>query len=171
MSTPTDVHQQIIGHLKTIPMFERLTDGELQKIYGICTFKRVAADEKMYDFGTPSDDLFILLDGRLVARTKTGVDLAYISPIGIVGEMGVVTDEPRSADVVALEDAMGFQITKENLVNLFLADSAICRKILLNLVRILSNKLYDTNADIEKLREEQTRGGDQQSQAGNIFLY
>ena len=82
MSTPSDVHQQIIGHLKTIPMFEHLTDGELQKIYGICTFKRVATGEKMYDFGTPSNDLFILLDGRLVARTKTGVDLAYISPIG-----------------------------------------------------------------------------------------
>ena len=66
---------------------------------------------------------------------------------------------------------MGFQVTKENLVNLFLADSAICRKILLNLVRILSNKLYATNADIEKLREEQARPADQQTQVGNIFLY
>ena len=113
------------------------------------------------------------MDGQLVARTKTGLDIAYISPIGLVGEMGVITDEPRSADVVALDDAMGLTITKENLVNLFVEDGGVCRKILLNLVKTLSAKLYDSNAEIEKLREEQKQRDEGVPSAAddNIFLY
>lgn len=125
-------------------------------------------DEQLYKFGTPSDDLFILLAGQLVVRAPTGQDIAYIPPIGIVGEMGVLTDEPRSADVFCMEEAMGFEITKAGLINLFLADGSICRKILLNLVKTLSQKLYDTNAEIQKLRDEQKRDD---APKDDIFLY
>ena len=119
MANDAEVQQQIIQHLGSIPIFYRLDEAELVKIFAICTLKRLAIDEQLYKFGTPSDDLFILLDGQLVARAPTGQDIAYIPPIGIVGEMGVLTDEPRSADVFCMEEAMGFQITKNNLVNLF----------------------------------------------------
>jgi len=168
MSEP--IPNEIISHLKAVPIFDRLTDEELTKIYSTCEFNKFAADDTIYKFGAPSDGLFILLGGRLVAHTKAGLDIAYISPIGLVGEMGVLTDQPRSADVVALEDVVGFQISKDNLINLFIADSAICRKILLNIVKTLSGKLYDTNAEIEKLRSE-AESGPQTAQADNIFLY
>jgi CRP-like cAMP-binding protein len=126
----------------------------------------------IYQFGTPSDSMFTLLDGQLVARTKTGMDIAYISPIGLVGEMGVITDEPRSADVIGITEAMGLEITKVGLVKLFIEDASICRKILLNLVKNLSNKLYDTNGEIEKLRaEQQKHAAEGPPQADNIFLY
>ena len=58
--------------------------------------------------------------------------------------------------MVAFDDSMGFLITKKALIELFEQDDAICRKILLNVVKILSAKLYDTNSEIEKLREEAT---------------
>jgi len=163
-----DVHQQIIRHLQAIPIFHRLTDDELGKIYGLCQFKRLSADEMLYKFGTPSDDMFILLDGQLVARAPTGQDIAHISPIGLVGEMGVLTDQPRSADVICIDNIMGFHIPKPSLIQLLLSDSAVCRKMLLNLVKILSQKLYDTNAEIEKLRRAQTLGTPAED---NIFLY
>jgi CRP-like cAMP-binding protein len=162
---------QIIQHLKGVPIFDRLVDDELEKIYNICDFKKFPADQVIYQFGAESDSLFILLDGRLVARTKAGLDIAYISPIGLVGEMGVLTDQPRSADVVALDEAIGFQISKKDLIDLFIADSAICRKILLNIIKTLSQKLYDTNADIEKLRSEASQQTPQASRGDNIFLY
>jgi CRP-like cAMP-binding protein len=139
--------------LRAIPIFEHLDDDEVRKIYGICQVMRFEPDHMIYQFGHPSDSVFILLDGQLVARTKTGVDIAYISPIGLVGEMGVITDEVRSADVVTLDQSMGFQISKDDLVKLFMEDGGVCRKILLNMVKNLSTKLYDTNGEIEKLRE------------------
>ncbi len=162
------IRKQILDHLKTIPIFDQLEHAEIEKLYGICTFKEHEADDVLCRFGEPSNDLFILLDGRLVARTKTGVDVAYISPIGVVGEMGVLTDQPRSADVVVFENAMGFEITKKNLIQLFVANGDICRKILLNVVKILSSKLYDANIEVEKLRADTTRPD---ASADNIFLY
>jgi CRP-like cAMP-binding protein len=172
MDTATDaIQQQILQHLKTIPMFDRLEMNELKKIYGICNYKQYQIDDKLCEFGTPSNDLFILLDGRLVARTKTGLDIAYIPPIGVVGEMGVLTDQPRSADVVAFDESMGFLITKKSLVDMFVEDGVICRKILLNVVKILSAKLYDTNSEIEKLRDMATQGGRASNQTDDIFLY
>ena len=174
MSDDAAAQQQIISHLKAIPIFEHLDDDEVRRIYGICQVVRFEPDKVIYQFGHPSDSLFILLDGQVVARTKTGVDIAYISPIGLVGEMGVITDEVRSADVIALDEAMGFQISKNDLLKLFMSDGGVCRKILLNMVKNLSTKLYDTNGEIEKLREvkherEQPEGVP--AQADNIFLY
>ena len=173
MDRPSDptTHRQVLDLIKTIPMFERLMDEEIEKIYRICTLTRYDAGEVIYEFGAPSDDLFILLDGRLVARTPTGVDIAHITPIGVVGEMGLIMDQPRSANVVALEDCVGFRITKKDLIGLFLSDGAICRKVLLNLVKILSTKLYTTNAEIQRLREERTQPAAVDAQSDNIFLY
>lgn len=168
MSEP--IPAEVLNHLKAVPVFDRLTEDELARIYSICDLKRLSADEQLYKFGANSNDMFILLSGRLVARTKAGLDIAYISPIGLVGEMGVLTDQPRSADVVALEDAVGLTISKADLIDLFIADSAICRKILLNIIKTLSGKLYDTNAEIEKLRADAEKGT-QPVQADNIFLY
>jgi hypothetical protein len=51
---------------------------------------------------------------------------------------------------------------------LFLSDGSICRKMLLNLVKTLSQKLYDTNAEIQKLRDEQKRDV---APRDDIFLY
>lgn len=171
MAGEPDATKQIVQHLMGIPFFDRLSEAEVEKIYGICNVVKYAADQVIYKFGSPSDDMFILLDGQLVARTKTGMDIAYIHPIGLVGEMGVITDEPRSADVVGISESMGLQITKDNLVKLFIEDASICRKILLNLVKNLSGKLYDTNGEIEKLREAQKQQADGPPQADNIFLY
>ena len=106
------VQQQILPISRRFLYLTGLEDNELGRIYEICTFSKFQADEVIYKFGAASDDLFILLDGQLVAKSKAGIDIAYISPIGIVGEMGVLTDQPRSADVVALEEAVGFVITK-----------------------------------------------------------
>ena len=172
MSEDSEATKQIVTHLMGIPFFDRLSEAEVEKIFSICSGVKYQPDQVIYKFGTPSDGMFILLDGQLVARTKTGMDIAYISPVGLVGEMGVITDEPRSADVIGISDSMGLQITKDDLINLFVEDADICRKILLNLVKNLSNKLYDTNGEIEKLREEQMKQATEGSpQADNIFLY
>jgi CRP-like cAMP-binding protein len=124
MPADNDATQQIVAHLMGIPFFDRLSETEVEKIYSIWKVTKYDADQMIYQFGTPSDSMFTLLDGQLVARTKTGMDIAYISPIGLVGEMGVITDEPRSADVIGITEAMGLEITKVGLVKLFIEDAA-----------------------------------------------
>ena len=66
---------------------------------------------------------------------------------------------------------------QQDVIDLLLRDttqhmSANDLKHVLNLVKELANKLYDTNAEIEKLRGELTEKSDQgQPEPDNIFLY
>ena len=111
-------------------------------------------EESIYNSGSANTDMFILLEGNLAKRTSTGVEVSKINPVGLVGEMGILTDEPRSANVTTLENVMGFIIKKDELTDLFTRNAEICQKILLNVVQILSRKLF-----VDELL------------ADNIFLY
>ena len=154
--------------LKRVPIFQDFTDSQIEKITNMTTSRALKQGEVLFLEGDPSTEMLIVLEGVLQIQSGTGSEIANVRSMGIVGEMGVLTDEPRSADVFCMEEAMGFQITKVDLINLFLSDGGICRKILLNLVKTLSQKLYDTNAEIQKLRDEQTREAPPKD---DIFLY
>ncbi len=168
-----EVSDPIIEVLRKIPIFAGLGLPEIQKIFTLCRFKQIGSGADLYRNGTPSADLFILLEGGLGVRTAAGVEVSRIYPIGLVGEMGVLTGEPRSADVVALEDAMGLSIHKDDLDNLFVQNAEVCRKMLTNVIQALSKKLYNANVQIEQIKNsvpELHKEADELL-AGNIFLY
>ncbi len=61
--------------------------------------------------GDAGDAMFVLLSGRMQAqRTKRGAkqhqNLGEITPGEIVGEMALITQEPRSADIIAMRDCV-----------------------------------------------------------------
>ncbi len=74
--------------LKKIPTFEGLTLPELQNIFNICRLMQYGTEEPIYNSGSASTDMFILLEGNLAVRTSTGVEVSKINPVGLVGERG-----------------------------------------------------------------------------------
>lgn len=61
--------------------------------------------------GDAGDSMFVLLSGRLqVQRIKSGTgqhqNLGEITPGETVGEMALITKEPRSADIIAMRDCV-----------------------------------------------------------------
>lgn len=172
-----DLHAEasdpIIEVLRKIPIFASLSLPEIQKIFNLCRFRQVSSGADLYRHGASSADLFILLEGSLGVRTAAGVEISRIYPIGLVGEMGVLTGEPRSADVVALEDVIGLSIHKDDLADLFIRNAEVCRKMLTNVIQALSKKLYNANVQIEQIKNsvpELNKEADELL-AGNIFLY
>ncbi len=162
-----------LQYLRKIPAFEGLTLPEIQQLFGICRLQQYAAEQTLYQSGAPSDDLLILLEGTLSVRTSAGVELSQIVPVGLVGEMGVMTGDPRSADVVTLDPAMGLLIRRDDLQALWSSNPAICRKMLLNVVWNLSRKLHEANAQMEHLKQN-VPGVSKELEdlmAGNVFLY
>ncbi|MDQ6860579.1 MAG: cyclic nucleotide-binding domain-containing protein, partial [Verrucomicrobiota bacterium] len=69
-----------------------------------------AAGEVLFVEGDPSDALFLLLSGRLQATVSASGGVPQIvGEIGrgeSVGEMGVLTNKPRRATVMALRDSI-----------------------------------------------------------------
>ena len=169
----SETSDQTVELLKRIPLFERLILPELQQVFDICTLQRYRARETLYRVGLPSLDMFILLEGNLSVRTSGGVEVARISPVDLVGEMGLLADSPRSAEVITLDNVMGLLIHKDDLTALFLRNTPICIKMLLNVIKIISQKVHNTNAQIERLK---TRAPNLSKElddilSGNVFLY
>lgn len=169
----SEASDPILDVLKKIPIFAGLSLPEVQKIFRLCRLTQLAADTSLYRCGDPSADVFILLEGSLGVRTSTGVEISRIYPIGLVGEMGILTGEPRSADVTVLEEVMGFTILRDDMTGLFNGNPEICHRVLLNVIQNLSRKLYNANLQMEQLKKSLPDLNKEAEEllSGNIFLY
>lgn len=145
---------KIIGFMKKIPIFSGLNDDEYVKILSVCSKKFFPADHFLCEEGNESNALFILLKGRLKVTFRGGTLLTYVSPLGLIGEMGVFTNTPRSASVMATNNCTVIRICKDELFKLFSNDSALSNKILINVIKDLTEKLQEDNEVIEDLRNK-----------------
>ncbi len=68
---------------------------------------------------------------------------------------------------------MGFIIKKDELTDLFTRNSEICQKVLLNVIQILSKKLFTANTQMEQLKKTVPSLSKEVDEllADNIFLY
>ena len=148
---------QIIEYMKKIPTFSGLTGEQYQSILQICSKRLIPANHYLCREGEKSNAIYILLKGQLKVETKSGTLLAYITTLGMVGEMGVFTDTFRSASVIATDDSMVIRISKIELFSLFENNSLLGNRILLNVIKDLAGKLKEENEVIEELRKRRSK--------------
>lgn len=149
---------KIIKLMKKIPIFHGLDDEDYKKIIRICSKKIIKKDEVICKRGDEPDELFILLKGQLRVMLSTSVFLTYITPIGLVGEIGIFTGAQRTATVYASLQSTVIRIHKQEFFELFRYDCPLSTRILLNVISDLAKKLQEDNEIIEDLRtKKQTR--------------
>ena len=56
--------------------------------------------------------MFILLSGELAVKTQDGTQVATLSPVTTVGELGVLTNQERKATVETVGSSALLQITR-----------------------------------------------------------
>lgn len=148
---------QIVDCMKKIPIFNGLTDEQYQKVLNICSKKLIPVNQYLMRVGDSSHELFILMKGRLEVQSKSQSLLARITTLGLVGEMGVFTDTPRSVSVVATDDCVVLRISKRELFDLFNGNCALANRILLNVIKDLAVKLHEENEVIEKMSKRRSQ--------------
>jgi len=126
-------------------------------VLNICSKRIIPIDDFLVKDGDEAAELFILMKGQLNVVAKSGALLAYITTLGLVGEMGVFTGTPRSASVIAMDDSVVIRISKRELFHLFTLDYALGNRMLLNVISDLANKLQEDNIVIEELRKRRNR--------------
>lgn len=80
----------------------------LDALLNAMTWHYVANGEVVFHQGDPSDGMYLLVNGRLrtTRETEEGIeDLGLIGPGEPVGEMGVLTAEPRTATIYAVRES------------------------------------------------------------------
>lgn len=145
---------KIIESMKKIPLFRGLSDVQYKKVLNICSKTTIPKDHYICRKGDDSDALYLLTKGQLKIMLQSKMLLTYITPIGLVGEIGVFTGSKRTASVLAYMDSTVIKINKTELFRLFSGDAELSSRIMLNVIADLANKLMEDNDIIEELRNK-----------------
>lgn len=116
--------------------------------FGTCGYRLVSAGETVMREGEPGDEAYLVERGRLEVRRHAAdgrpVTLATLGPGAWVGEMSLLLDEPRSADVVALTEAQLRRVTRDTFGRVIVEDPIRTQELLRQLahrVREASGRL------------------------------
>lgn len=90
-----------------VALFRRLSDEDREHLARGMRRATFAAGETIIEQGAPGDSLFLIRKGEVRVRLRRGAvsqELARLGPGDVVGEMSLLTGEPRSATCVATTD-------------------------------------------------------------------
>ena len=144
--------------LKQHPLLARLTLEQVLRFASSGELESFAAGENIVEEGTMGDALYLILSGAATVHVG-GVDsrpLAALLPGEFFGEMSLVEPAVRSATVRATEPTEVFRVPHFALAKLLEDDPVVLHLVLVTIVRVLSQRLRDTNAlvgSVEKLSE------------------
>ena len=141
----------LYNELKETLFFQKLNNDDFHNILNISTKKTFAQNEIVFYEGDKPSDMYILIDGILRVKLR-GKELNLISPIGIIGEMGVFTGEPRSATVSAKTDCEMLRFNRLELFNLLEENSSLNNHFQRSMIINLSYKLKNANNIIVKMK-------------------
>ncbi len=127
-------------------VFEGLDQSALEEISGQMRRRRFEAREVIVRQGDTGDSLFVIQEGVAQVMVEQGgvaKPLARLRRGDVVGEMSLVTGEPRSASVVASVPTEALELGREAFVTVLARHPTL----LVNLSRILSRRLARTTLD------------------------
>jgi putative ABC transport system ATP-binding protein len=136
--------------VRRVPIFRGFTPAQTNRVLEVCEKLTAEKGHCLFREGDTSTEMYILLSGHLRVVTSTGAEIATIWEMGLVGEMGVLTDQPRSATVLADEDSELLCIRGEDLVHLIEEDKDAGYRIYQNMTHLLCERLRDNNILLEQ---------------------
>jgi NTE family protein len=106
---PSAPEDRLLGLLRRLPLFQALAEPTLAEVRQELSWFTLPAGAVLFQQDAPGDALYVLASGML-AVTVTDRDgnprrLAYIFAGETVGELALISGEPRSATVTALRDS------------------------------------------------------------------
>jgi CRP-like cAMP-binding protein/small-conductance mechanosensitive channel len=145
-----------IEALRGIPLFRELTESELETLADGMSHAIYVAGETITRQGAVAHWLYVITSGSAEVRTHFDPDgdgplppqtkvVARVSAPDVFGEMGLMTGEARSADVVATSDVECFRLGKETFERVLLARPEIANA--------LSEKLAARRMELIAVRE------------------
>src|SRR5882724_5105464 len=101
-----------------MPLFAGVPEAEIERLAAAAEELFVPAGRFVYSEGDSPDFFYVVVSGRLRV-TSNGALRGYVGRLEPVGEMGVVTGEPRTSNVHAMRDSLCLRIAREPLLAMF----------------------------------------------------
>ena len=132
--------------LRKLPLFQGLSDGDISSISATARFVALKAGDVVCRQGDAGRDLYILESGSVLVQQGSRV-LAKLGAGDVVGELAVLDDQPRSADVIAVEETRLLEIRGSEFSALLEANGTLARHML----RVMAGRVRNASAKQERV--------------------
>jgi cAMP-dependent protein kinase regulator len=98
------------NRLKAIPLFSQLSDDEARRLAAFATETSLAEGQILMKQGDYSTELIAIEEGTAEVL-RDGEKIASLKEGDLIGEMGLLSREPRNADVIATSPMRVIKLT------------------------------------------------------------
>jgi len=141
-----------VDHLRRVPLFADLTAEEMVDVLRIATVVQFAPEQPICTQGKPADGLFILEEGEGAVRVRDpngrAREVSRVRAGEVLGELGLVDGQARSADVIALTAVRAYRIDRVEFDRMRAAMHPAAYKMLRRIALTVSARLRALNAAI-----------------------
>jgi hypothetical protein len=126
------VFNTIADRLNRVSIFAPLDDDEIERLANATISKVYAPGEAIVRKGQPGNSMFVIVRGSVKVQIP---ELGYQKTINTLheneffGEMSLLTGEPRSATVIAVEESEVLRIGKEGLKPIFESNPVLVQAV------------------------------------------
>lgn len=136
-----------------------LGDEAVKEIAGLATVETFVAGDDIIRQSEKDRDLFVILAGRVNILTSTGDKLAEIGPGGVLGEIALIDDQPRSANAVCIGQVQAARVPAKEFRALMNKNRDMGFVVLANLARVLCMRLRSASIRLDHLMNQDTWKG------------
>ena len=136
-----------VQSLRQVPMFRDIDPARLKLLAFTSERVQFAPGQRFFVQGDAADAAYVILDGKanVTLNTPTGeIKVAELARNALVGEMGILSDNPRSATITAAEPTVALRIDKR----VFLELLTQFPQMSIAVMREIATRLDRTNAQL-----------------------
>ena len=137
-------HKTKVSRLLDTEIFGSLPEDQLLEIAQVVQDQIVPAGTVIYRQGDPGDSYYIIHSGRIrvFLSSEDGVktDLNHLGPGASFGEIALLTEEPRTADIETIEETHLFVLTKDEFDGVLKKHPAVFREFIKHMSEMLKHE-------------------------------
>lgn len=136
-----------VQSLRQVPMFREMDPARLKLLAFTSERVQFAQGQRFFSQGDAADAAYVILNGKadVALTTPNGeIKVAELGQNALVGEMGILSDQPRSASIIASETTIALRLDKR----VFLELLTQFPQMALAVMREIAKRLERTNAQL-----------------------
>lgn len=141
LPAPRVLGQAAAEALAATPLFSGLSQQALESLVAELQLIQLARGEVLFHEGEPGDALYVIVEGEVAVQAEgpPRVEMARLGPGSFIGEVALMTDQPRSATVTSVDTAELLRIDRSTLKRVLAAHG----EVLTSVLRFVRDRLVD----------------------------
>jgi putative ABC transport system ATP-binding protein len=136
--------------LKSADIFREVASEELVAVALTADERYFFADDVLVRQGDAADCLYVLVRGEVRVVVRESAQVAVLGPYSVVGELGLLSGRPRTADCIATMETLALRVDRDDFWTLLEERPQLA----LGVINMLTRRLEETTARLAQFQAE-----------------